>query len=643
MASSPKGLATLALLKTRLDEGKDHLGLFEPFIEDCVAHSPVDHFVASDIQAATDSRHNLAIPVDTVETLLARLRKRGVVRREGGRYFRLIIAPTIDIAAERARIEEQLQQLGQELLAFATAAGLPLHNTHEALALLMAFLQENNVALLLSEEPEAAPAGLSRKHNRVVARFVTQECLRREDLRLILERILEGLVLRGALLLQDLSAGSQRFQSLLVFLDSPILFGAIDLAGIPDGIATREALALLRETGAIPAAFDVSIAEMKRVLGMLVDHLSTAEGRMSLRPTQIVRHVLASGHKPSDMRIIGASLHARLRQLGIQVQDTPPRDRRFTLGEEALARLLADVTGDVDQPRVRHDVQCIAAVLTMRAGKQPRRLEIARTIFASSSTKVIRNVSAWYRNQGESGLAPIIDLRALVNLAWLKKPASARTLKVHELVALCSAALRPSRETWDKFVGNLRQLRTQGVLSDEETLALVTSELASPILAELEDEREPDATTISEAIERIKASYREEGHRAAREAIQTAEGEAELARQDAASAHAGQTALTAHLQARASSVGKLVGRVAMVFAIAVVLATVAIALPGVFDNTPSWLRPAAWAALIASAGLTVWAYWSGFTLKTLGPAVQAWVTRRILGLLYPGARSDQSE
>ena len=39
MTETPKGLATLALLKTRFDEGRDHLELLEPFVADAVVPS----------------------------------------------------------------------------------------------------------------------------------------------------------------------------------------------------------------------------------------------------------------------------------------------------------------------------------------------------------------------------------------------------------------------------------------------------------------------------------------------------------------------------------------------------------------------------------------------------------------------------
>lgn len=640
MPTPPKGLATLALLKTRLDEGKDHLGLFEPFVEDTVVFAAPEHFAAADLRAAVDERHGLLIPIETVTTLLGRLVRRAAVRREGGRYFRLVAQPTIDIANEKVSAERDLQSLGGELKTFAFSTKTPFTSEDDALASLIGFLQENNVALLLEEPPDGLVPGLPKQVQRVVARFVTQECLARPELRTTLERLVVGLVLKNALLLQDLSLAAQRFVDLQVFLDSQILFSLLGLTGNADAIATTEVVSLLKDTGAIPSAFDVTLAEMQRVLAMLEDHLGTSEGRLSLRQTPLVRHVLTSGMRPTDVRILSASLERRLRDAGVQIRETPRRNRDFTLDEAKLAEVLVDRSGDVQQPRIKHDVDCVAAVLTLRSGKRPRRLEMAHAVFASASPAVIRNVSAWHRGQGESGLSPILDIRALANVAWLKRPASARSLKVHELVALCAAALRPSRETWEKFVRNLKDLRADGSLADAETVAIVASELAEPILAEWEDDREPDAASIHEAIDRVKDAYRDEGRRTVMQMMQEARTQATEAQQRAAVTRARQVATDEHLRARAVAIGRGVGTTAAVLIMVVGVAAILVALPGVIEAASGWMRWVARGLLGASAILTSWGLWSGFNVLALRTTISEAAAAKVVVYLVPPDPGD---
>lgn len=80
---------------------------------------------------------------------------------------------------------------------------------------------------------------------------------------------------------------------------------------------------------------------------------------------------------------------------------------------------------------------------------------------------MVFNSTKWFREQQEPGIPPIVHLAALTSIAWLKKPAAAADLKLHELIALCGAALRPHRRTWDRFVGYLRAATADGTLSTD--------------------------------------------------------------------------------------------------------------------------------------------------------------------------------
>ena len=56
MPETPQGLATVAFLKTRLDEGHDHVGMFEPLVHDALHRLTAQDFLASDIQAQVRNR-----------------------------------------------------------------------------------------------------------------------------------------------------------------------------------------------------------------------------------------------------------------------------------------------------------------------------------------------------------------------------------------------------------------------------------------------------------------------------------------------------------------------------------------------------------------------------------------------------------
>ena len=133
-------------------------------------------------------------------------------------------------------------------------------------------------------------------------------------------------------------------------------------------------------------------------------------------------------------------------------------------------------------------------------------------------------------DQGETGIPPIVHQYALSSIAWSKKPRAAYGIKMHELAALCRSALRPSRETWDKFIVNLEELCDSGEVTSDESVAVVASELTEPLLVRVEDSGEPDADTIREAIDRVIDRYRAQATEESQEAIRKAHSEAEAAK-----------------------------------------------------------------------------------------------------------------
>jgi len=620
VSHSPRGLATLALLKTRFDQGQDHLSMLEPFIVDGLAHCHQESFLPSDIAELVQQRCRLAVPADSVRTVLNRLSKKGIVRAHGGRF--LTTGPVLDPHLDQAReaIESQQRALAGALVAFGLEQNVSIGD-EDALAALATFIADNKTPLVLEETLPESPldrSTMSRKLTRLVARFISTRCMTSDDLRGPVTALLEGMVLQDTLLLRDIADIAQRFGGLIVVLDSPILFAAIGLTGVANGLATNEGLALLREAGAVTIAFDRSITEMRRILAVYEDRVATADGRMSLYPTDLTHHILTSQLPQSEIRTISATLEKRLAAIAIRVREVPRHDARWTLDEAALAAALADiVTHGTDKPRIRHDVDVVAGVLTMRAGRTATALENCRAVLCTTSGRVIRNVQKWHRDQGEHGAPPIVHQYALSSLAWIKKPAAARGVKLHELAAVCAAALRPTRDTWNKFTANLRKLRDDRTLTDDETVAIVASELAEPLLAQLDDDIEPDADTIAEAIERLRNAYRKEAEAAAQQLVLQARSEAALARAAAERAIGRDTRTKQAARDRATAFARRLASVFFYAASVIVLISVVLSLPGIFETVGSTAKIIARVFLAFALGLGAYSQIRGPSLSDL--------------------------
>jgi len=605
-----KGLATVALLKVNFDAGRDHIGMFLPFALDVIRARPTDGFPLADVKADLLSRHGLNVPANTLETILTRAARRGFIQREEGRYFRRPQKSLPDLLPARLSIEREHTAVAERLREFASTRGLDIACDEDALGLLLTFLEQNQVSIILASDPAASVVtgeSLSRRETAVVARFL-QGVFRSEPLVTeYVQRMLEGLVLQNALLLRDIDLVRRRFRDLEVFFDTGFLFRALRLVDPASSAAAHEMLDLLRATNARLAAFEKTIEEVKRILRIYERYLSSSEGIKKLRPTDVTRYFLTYRYRPSDVAMVIALLEKNIRDLGMAVHPFPTRDPKYTLDEGALSQRLRRAEETDLEPRVMHDVDAVAAILTLRAGRKPTSLDDARAVFATTSGSVVKTVLEWYRENGETGVPPVAHHLALSNIAWLKKPASAPGLKIHELVALCSAALRPSRKVWDSFVRQLRELEESGQLSSDEYVAVVASELTEARLVELDDEAEVEAQTVIEVVERVKSSYAEP----ASAAVAAAEAVAKKHQEDKEAAEARAVAqaeekrqLELRVRSRIRAVACFAAKVSFwITGLAVILGSF-LTLPGIFPESSGWLRILGWAIAVGVAGLS---------------------------------------
>ncbi len=507
------GLVTVAFLKAQLDEGSDHLGIFMPLLLDTVAYLPASSFTAADLQEAMAARHQVVMPEQTVATLLRRAARKNFLRRDSGRYQRGPSFPSVpNVATEKARIEAGQRRLAEALLTHAGRRNLTLQSADAALQLLFRFLEDEQVSLLLGAPTKIAEgADPTLRERAVVAEFV-QDAIRDDvAFRAVLNDMLQGLVLYRAAFLPDLDAHSRSFKDLNVFFDSVLVRQALGYEGSAAQTLLRETGDILKAAGAHCLVLDKSVHEIKRILLMYESRMATDDGRRSLRPVPMARHFLTQHYSPGDIREMAALLEREIAAAGFRIVPAPRRVPELTGSESALAARLADpVRRDELEPRVVHDVDCVAAVLTYRRGHRSSTIEDARAVFATTSTLVIRNTTLWwYDDEHETGLPPIVDVRALANLAWLKKPKLSAQFKERELIALCTAALRPTQETWRRFLKHLEVLEQSKKITSNEVTAILVSAMSDRLLREVEDHdpEDVDAATLDEVVERVKDSY----------------------------------------------------------------------------------------------------------------------------------------
>jgi hypothetical protein len=621
---SAGALVTLAFIKARIDEGADQLNSFMPLVLDVLSGMNTRYFSVADVQGALSDHHGLVMPRETVATLLGRAARSGTLVRDAGRYQ---ISPGRNlpdgrVGAEKDRLGLGQQSLGEGLRAFLASRGLSVQSSNDSLDLLLQFLLAQQVTVILGVPPAAESREIPRVTQVAIAEYLQNVVDRDPALKGVLASILEGLVLYHATFLPDLADVARRFSGLTVAFDTVLVRQALGYEGSAPRALLRETIELLVASGVRCVVFDKTVREIQRILRFYQDRLGTSDGRKNLRPGSMARHFLTQRYSPSDVQEMAALLEQEIRDAGLAIVQTPPHEAPLTADEAKLAARLADPkTKDVAEPRVEHDVDCVAAILTMRRGNRSDRIENARAVFATVSPLVIRNTRRWWEeDEGETGVPPIVHMRALANLAWLKRPSANPDFQLRDLVTLCAAAMRPSARTWARFLTHLERLHQTQRLTEDQVTAIIVSSLSDRMLREVEvDANDPgdvDAGTLDEVVDRVIADYSASADIRIRDAEQRARGATDRLRRR-----------ELLIDGRARRIARVIGLAAYLSLIAILLAASAVLLlRDVFAGDAIVA-----VALLVVTALQITGTWSQF--RSVRLRVESWMYRRFRTIL----------
>jgi hypothetical protein len=626
-------VTTVALLQARLDERLDYIELFMPLAFACIAQLRSDDGFTSDaFQGEMERAFGIRASPEVLKTMLRRAAKSAAIERSGGRYF-----VSANFNPEQTETQEQISKSTTQLLDLVEQINNWLEAKEGQVASgaatsdeVIDFLEKTQVPLLTTGAQDAA--GFDRSgadpRQRQLARALLSVCDAQPQNRLVLNGILQGIVVRQALLLPTISNRTARLPDLIAYLDSNILVSLLGFEGRRHQLAASSFVKMLKEAGVSVRAFFDTIKEVRSILAIYEHRLTTPELVRTLDASEITINFLENGVRASDVVLMNALVESNLTsQYGVQIEERPNFETEFTEDEVALANLLREqrhgsrfqfARDPLKDPRVTHDVDCVAAILYKRRGRDAATIDNARAVFVTKSGLVVRKVGEWWESMGRDGVRPVVSQSWLSSLVWLKCRgvfSADCQLDSSDLLALCQSVLRPRQSTWAKFHNHLAQLVAEGVLTSDESTVLVCSRLMSAALSRLEDNEnageEVDATNYREVILRVR---QEESRDRQVVESQLAESNAKL-----------QEVRSRNVQ----SAERIADALSWIFTagLGLACASIAVAATVVSGMSLTW---ATVLVLALSCALTIVGQWWGITLLTF----RAWTRSRLLTRLH---------
>lgn len=508
---SSSTLSSLAMLKVNVDQGRDYLDYLRPFILQVLFDHKPTPVTDANVRDHIRNDFGIELPERTVQIVLKRLSREYQLKREHGVYRITDDLTNPGIATEKEVADRHIRAVVAGLKEFSKDTTRPISCDDEAVQAICAFLAEFNIPCLRAYLLGTAIPTIGKHDNALVvlvSKYVLSiQAINSEEFKSFL-MVVKGHMLANALLCPDLQQAPKTYKGVKFFLDTPLLVRRLGLEGQAKQDAVETLIELLRKLGAKVATFSHSRDELERVIRGASDYINSPNGRGA-----IVMEAREAGTTKSDLLVIAGQVDNKLATANIEVIGTPNYIKDFQIDETVFENVLKDEVSYHNQLAKQDDINSIRSIYVLRSGATPRSLEHSKAVLVTNNSGFAKAAFEYGKKHEESReVSSVITDFSLANMAWLKAPLGAPELPMKEVIAFSYAALQPTKELLDKYLGEIEKLEKQKNISERDHQLLRSSHLAQRELVNLTlgEEDALSEQTVSETLNRVTSEIKKE-------------------------------------------------------------------------------------------------------------------------------------
>ena len=504
-------LTSLAILRTKVEKGRDYLDYLRPFIFQVLLDHNFDIVTTEKVNKYILKDFGLKIPNQTIEIVLKRISKLHYLKRKDGVYQITKNLPDPNLVSEMSDAKRHINAIIHGLQEFSQDTAKVINDPNDAVFAICTFLTEFDITCLRAYLHDNVIPDIKKSHKTdiVLVSDYVQYLLRTNPERFKSFLVLvQGHMMANALLCPDLKNISGTFKKVTFYLDTPLLIRVLGLEGESRRDASSELVALINRLGGKIATFSHSYDELRRVLQGAADHLNSSNSRGG-----IVLEARRLGKTRSDLLYLIPLLEEELNKAGISVESTPRYIENFQIDETAFEKILEDEINYFN-PRAReYDINSVRSIYTIRGNIFVPSLEKSKAVFVTSNTSFAKAAYIYgQKHRAAREVSVVIPDFTLANVAWLKAPMDAPSIPKAQLLALSYAALKPSKPLLNKYLAEIDKLEKQGVITAVAHQVLRSNEMAYNELMHqtLGDDAAFNEETIPQTLKRLSKEVQQE-------------------------------------------------------------------------------------------------------------------------------------
>ena len=517
-------IVSLAVLMVNWDEdrSKDYLHPFAEMLAEVISQHDESVLAINELQVEFRRIFGLKLPIGIINSLLRRLERRKLIRREN-RYY----TPNREKLRNRnfsdtqAKVLEEYDSLIGHMVKYCESEFSRNVTRQDAENLLEGFLAEHQVVLLdamLSKTQLIIPLQSLRDSTDkyVVGSYITHISQNQGREFKYLETVLKGMMLANVLYLPDNNKSIKRRWTTSFYFDTPFLIEALGYQGKTKQELRGELLSALKLTGAKMRCFTHNVEEVRSILFACLKIIESGNINQAYGPLAFsVDFMVEEGYTPSDILLELQTVEDNLSALGIKTRNKPEYVKEYVIDEAGLESLLSDKyssNANADRnKRIRNDVDSVASIHRLRKGESFNKIEDCKAIFVTHNVALLRSSHEYFNEPANTVTHCLTDF-TVANLLWLTRPDSLPDMPRKQIIADAYAATQPDPYLWKKYVKKIEQLQTRREIKSDDYYAFRYTQEARNSLMEITHGSHEILTegTVQEILQAVKTKLQQE-------------------------------------------------------------------------------------------------------------------------------------
>jgi hypothetical protein len=523
-----KTLMSLAFIKVNWDNQrrKDYIDNFIPFLATLIVkkdYKEIKDNTKEIKKFISDFKEEfgLLIPYHPMMTILNRAKKRKIIKKQEHKFIPTDKIYKYDFSG---KTEEQERKYGKIIKSFKKFAEDNYNkdfNDNELENILIKYLKQYDLKMLFAAYGKSAlpDVKIAKSNMFIFSKFVENINKEKPNIFQILLDISVGHMLVNIILYGSNIDNFSRpkLKQLNMYIDTRIIFRLLGIECEDFQKVYDELLVELKKQCVNLFVFRHTYNEVMVILNNSLHWLNNPSYDGS-KASIALRYFKSQGYKESDVQIFINRIGDSIADYGIKLVDASTQEKyiEYQIDEIKLYNIINDTYNNnfwtvesIDKENtIQRDVKSISTIYTLRKGAKPENIKQAKHIFMTTNSGLAFANKIFEREEYEKSfyIPTCVTDTFVGTLIWMRNPQKITEIKERELIANIYSALQPNEEFLKQFLSEVKKLREDDKITENDYIFLRDSQVASQMLME-ETLGDPDSfssKTPFEILERIK-------------------------------------------------------------------------------------------------------------------------------------------